>query len=104
MNQMSDFAGILGARRASDPALDIAKALTSRHGASARLSPADDDQAVAPLRPPTREQKSKTVDPKGESTADEFGCARARRFDGAARSIPTAAQRGFAFAAWGLRE
>jgi len=27
-----------GARRASDSVLDIAKALTSRHGASARLS------------------------------------------------------------------
>jgi hypothetical protein len=30
-----------------------------------------------------------------ESTGDEFGCARARQFDGAGRSIPTAARCGF---------
>jgi len=85
-----------GARRASDPVLDIAKALTSRHGASARLSRAGRQSGCRAIAATNARTKSKTVDPKGESTGDEFGCARARRFDGAARSIPTAAQRGFA--------
>jgi hypothetical protein len=39
--------------------------------------------------------RSKTADPKGESTGDEFRCARARQFDGSGRSIQTAARCGF---------
>lgn len=39
-----------------------------------------------------------------ESMCDEFGCARTRRFDGAALSIPQQRSEGSRFAAWGLRE
>jgi hypothetical protein len=50
--------------------LDIAKALTSPHGASARPRfGLDDDQAVAPLRPPTREQNPKQSIPKAKARA-----------------------------------
>ena len=39
--------------------------------------------------------RSKTGVQSGGSRGDEFGCASARRFDGAARSIPKAARNGF---------
>jgi BetI-type transcriptional repressor, C-terminal len=40
--------------------------------------------------------RSKTADQYDGNTGDEFGCASARRFDGAARSILTVARCGFA--------
>jgi hypothetical protein len=39
---------------ASDPMIDIARALTSRYGASVRRSRAERSAAFAPLRPPAR--------------------------------------------------
>src|ERR1700683_2286117 len=39
--------------------------------------------------------RSKTADPKSESTGDEFRSARARQFDGVGRSTPTATPCGF---------
>ena len=55
----------------------------------------DDHQTFAPVRTTSAIARSKTGDQSGGSKGDEFGCAPARRFDGAARSIPTAMTYGF---------
>ena len=57
-----------GAHPASAPGIDIAKALTSPAPAQDRLG-LDDDQAVAPLGPPTREQDPKQSIPKAKARA-----------------------------------
>jgi hypothetical protein len=64
----------------------------------------DDDQAVAPLRPPTREQNPKQSIPKAKaratsSAALEHGDLMAQR-----DRFQQQRSEGSRFAAWGLRE
>ena len=81
-----------GARRASDRVLDIAKALTSHHGASARPSEVGRSPGYRAIAATSARTRSKRAYPRAKSMGDEIGCAPAQRFDGAARSIPTAAR------------
>jgi len=95
-DQTADLAGNpWTARLASDHAIDISTSRTSRYGASARRSRAglSPDFRASPTT--SAIARSKTGDQGGGSKGDEFGCAPARRFDGAARSTPTAARYGF---------
>jgi hypothetical protein len=86
--------------------LDIAKALTSRRRQRKTVS---EWTMIRLSRHCGRQRENKIQNSRSQrrSTGDEFGCARAQRFDGAARSIPGAQEQrseGSRFAAWGLRE
>jgi len=62
------------------------------HESAATKMLRQNDQASATIQPPARQQDPKQSIKATEAGANEFGNARARRFDGAARSIPTAAR------------
>jgi hypothetical protein len=94
-DQLADLTGKpSGAHRASDPVLDIAKALASRHGASARPYRAGRSSGCRAIGATSARTRSKTTDPNGESTGDEFRYAPARRFDDIERSLLAAARCG----------
>jgi hypothetical protein len=80
---------------ASDHVIDISKSLTIRYDVSARRFPAERSPGFRAIAATRTTARSKAADPYAANTGDEFGCAPVRQFDGAARSIPTAAQCGF---------
>jgi hypothetical protein len=73
---------------ASDRVTGISTALTSRHAASVRRSPAERSQGVVANSAGSATARSKASDPNSGSRADEFACAPAQQFDGVARSLP----------------
>ena len=83
------------AHLASDPMTDIARALTSRYGASVRRSRAERSSGFGAIAATSATARSKTADRYNGSRHAEFGCAPARQFDGAARSLPATARCGF---------
>jgi hypothetical protein len=84
--------------------LDIAKALTSRHGASASCLGLDDDQAVAPSRPSTREQNPKQSIPKAKARATRSAALEHGDLMPQRHRFQQQRNNGWRFAAWGLRE
>jgi len=84
-----------GARIASDHVIDISKSLTGRYDASARRFAAGRSSGFRAIAATRTTARSKAGELYAGSTADLFGCAPVRQFDGATRSIPTAAQSGF---------
>ena len=92
-----------GTHLASDHVIDISKSLTSRSGASARPSRATRLLNYRASLPTSTTARSKAADPNDGSTGDEFDCAPAPRFDGAARSAPTPARCAFGASPLGHR-
>src|SRR5713226_1966570 len=80
---------------ASDPMIDIARALTSRYGASVRGSRAERSAGFRAIATTSAIARSKTADRYDGSGGAEFRCAPARQFDGAARSLRAPAPCGF---------
>jgi len=79
---------------ASDHVIDTPKSLTSRFGASARRSRPGRSSGFHAIAATSAIARSKALAQSDASRDDEFGCAPALQFDGAARSIPTAARCG----------
>jgi len=77
------------------PGIDIAKALTRLRGASAKPSRPGRSFGFRAIAATTATARSKTADQYDETRGDEFGCAPAPQFGGAARSLPTATLFGF---------
>ena len=80
---------------ASHPMIDIARALTSRYGASVRRSRAERSAGFRAIATTSAIARSKTADRYDGSGGAEFRCAPARQFDGAARSLRAPAPCGF---------
>ena len=80
---------------ASGHVIDIPKSQTSRYGANARPYRAERSPSFRANLATNATARSKAADQNDGSRGDEFGYASARQFDGAARSLPTAARCGF---------
>src|ERR1700739_4791957 len=83
-DQMSDYAGNPQAPAAPAPPCSYRQ---SADPPSRRQRKTVSERTMIRLSRHCGHQRENKV-PKGESTGDEFGCARTRRFDGAALSIP----------------
>src|ERR1700691_2172880 len=68
---------------------DISRARTSHYGASARRFRAGRSSDFCAIAATNATTRPKAAGPNDGSMGDEFGCAPARRFDGATRLLPT---------------
>jgi hypothetical protein len=95
-NQMADLsADPRTPTSPGDHVIDISTSLTSRYDAIARRFPAERSPGFGAIAATSTTARFKAADQYDGSRGDEFGCAPVRQFDGAARSIPTAAWCGF---------